>query len=88
MKNWTQQLRTASGAVVVAGLFALALPASATPQGEQRREGRDVKQDTRQGSRQAKVDCRQANQQSNASCRHEKRNTNQGGRQDARNIKY
>jgi hypothetical protein len=74
--------------VVAAGLFASSLTAFATPQGEQRREGRDVRQDTRQDSRQEKVDCRQENQKSNANCRQDKRQSKQDGRSEARDIKY
>ncbi|BBU31191.1 hypothetical protein BTHE68_49250 [Burkholderia sp. THE68] len=61
---------------------------SATEQAQQRRAGRDVRQDTRQHARHTKQDCRAANQQSNAHCRHDKRETKQHGRQAARNIKY
>ena len=43
----------------------------ATEQAQQRRAGRDVRQDTRQHSRDTKQDCRAANQKSNASCRHD-----------------
>jgi hypothetical protein len=60
----------------------------ATEQAQQRRAGRDVRQDTRQDSRHTKQDCRAANQQSNAHCRHDKRQTKQHGRQTARDIKY
>ena len=71
------------------GLLAASAPGyAATEQAEQRREGRDVKQDTRQQSRETKVDCRAANQKSNAACRQDKRETKQGGRQQARDIKY
>ncbi|WP_404989851.1 hypothetical protein [Caballeronia sp. LZ029] len=60
----------------------------ATEQAQQRRAGRDVRQDTRQDARHTKQDCRAANQQSNAHCRHDKRQTKQHGRQTARDIKY
>jgi hypothetical protein len=60
----------------------------ATEQGEQRRDARDVRQDTRQDSRQTKQDCRAANQKTNANCRQDKRDTKQQGRQTARDIKY
>jgi len=60
----------------------------ATEQAQQRREGRDVKQDTRQESRETKVDCRAENQKSNTACRQDKRDTKQDGRQQARDIKY
>ena len=90
MKDWSKKLRAVSGAVAIAGLFALVLPASAlqTQQAGQRREGRDVRQDTRQGARKDKVDCRQANNKSNSACRQDKRQAKQGGRQQARDIKY
>jgi len=61
---------------------------SATEQAQQRRAGRDVRQDTRQGSRHTKQDCRAANQKSNSQCRQDKRDTKQHGRQTARDIKY
>ncbi|MGO4440551.1 hypothetical protein [Rhizobium sp. RAF56] len=61
---------------------------SATDQAQQRRTGRDVKQDTRQTSRDTKQDCRAANQQSNAACRQDKHQTKQQGRQQSRDIKY
>jgi hypothetical protein len=60
----------------------------ATEQAQQRRAGRDVRQDTRQGSRHTKQDCRAADQKSNSQCRQDKRQTKQHGRQTARDIKY
>jgi hypothetical protein len=69
-------------------LAALPFIAAATEQANQRRDGRDVKQDTRQEARSEKIDCRQANNKSNAACRQDKRETKQGGRQEARDIKY
>lgn len=63
-------------------------PSSATQQAQERRAGRDVRQDTRQGARHTKHDCRAANQQSNAECRQDKRQSKQHGRQTARDIKY
>ena len=81
--------RLASGVLVAIGLLALAAPAAlATEQAQQRREGRDVKQDTKQEARQNKVDCKQENNKSNAECRQDKRNTKQDARKDAREIKY
>ena len=89
MKSRKNMIRLIVPCVVfAAGLFAAALPVSATEQAQQRREGRDVKQDTRQDARQEKVDCRAENQKSNAACRQDKRETKQGGRQQARDIKY
>jgi len=61
---------------------------SATEQAQQRRAGRDVKQETRQNSRVTKQDCRAANEKSNAACRQDKRHTKQQGRQQSRDIKY
>lgn len=78
----------ATGLFLALNLLAGSFGALATEQAQQRREGRDVRQDTRQESREAKVDCRAANQKSNAACRHDKRETKQGGRQEARDIKY
>lgn len=75
-------------AVVMTTIGLLALPALATEQAQQRRDGRDVKQDTRQDARETKVDCRQENNKSNAQCRQDKRDTKQQGREQARDIKY
>ncbi len=69
-------------------LAALPFVAAATEQANQRRDGRDVRQDTKQEARSEKIDCRQANNKSNAACRQDKRETKQGGRQEARDIKY
>jgi hypothetical protein len=60
----------------------------ATEQAQQRRAGRDVKQETRQGARSTKQACRASNEKSNAACRQEKRHTKQQGRQTSRDIKY
>ncbi|KXV16111.1 hypothetical protein CR51_01630 [Caballeronia megalochromosomata] len=75
---------------LAAAVFACAWPdiSTATEQAQQRRAGRDVRQDTRQHARHTKQDCRAANQQSNAHCRQDKRQTKQQGRQVARDIKY
>ena len=75
-------------ALCAAGLLALSGAAFATEQAEQRREGRDVKQDAKQEARSTKIDCRQENNKSNAECRQDKRDTKQGGRQEKRDIKY
>lgn len=89
MKNWNKKSHLMVPCVVLAtGLFAATLPGFATEQAQQRREARDVKQDTRQGARETKQDCRAADQKNNASCRQDKRNTKQDGRQQARDIKY
>ncbi|MBP0619288.1 hypothetical protein J8I82_04995 [Cupriavidus sp. LEh25] len=60
----------------------------ATEQAQQRRAGRDVRQETRQDARQTKQDCRAADQQSNPNCRQDKRQAKQQGRETARDIKY
>ncbi|WP_250519129.1 hypothetical protein [Caballeronia sp. ATUFL_M1_KS5A] len=69
-------------------IYSWPVPCSATQQAQERRAGRDVRQETRQGARHTKHDCRAANQQSNAQCRQDKRQTKQHGRQAARDIKY
>ena len=70
------------GALVIA-MVVIPAPglAGATEQAQQRRAGRDVRQDTRQGSRDTKQDCRAADQKSNSQCRQDKRDTKQQGRQ-------
>ena len=77
-----------AGALVAAVMLAWTGSGFATEQAQQRRDARDVKQDTRQDAREEKVDCRQANQQSNAACRRDTRDTRQDGRQQGRDIKY
>ena len=85
MANFYRRLRT-----LIIAIVAIAIPGItfATEQAQQRRAGRDVRQDTRQGSRETKQDCRAANQKSNSQCRQDKRDTKQQGRQTARDIKY
>jgi hypothetical protein len=75
-------------ALVAAGLLVATGPGYATEQGQQRREARDTRQDTRQESRETKADCRADDQKSNPECRQDKRETKQEGRQEARDIKY
>lgn len=43
-------------ALIGAGLLLLAAPSISTEQAEQRRDARDIRQDTRQDAREAKVD--------------------------------
>ena len=81
-------LRLASSVLVAVGLLVLATPALATEQAQQRQEGRDVKQDSKQAARQGKVDCKQENNKSNAECRQDKRDTKQEGREQKRDIKH
>lgn len=78
------------GAIVLTAAGLLSVPDSvyAAEQGEQRREGRDVRQETRQDARSDKQDCRAENNKNNAECRQDKRGEKQEGRENARNIKY
>jgi hypothetical protein len=78
----------AGGTLVAAGMLALSGVALATEQAQQRREGRDVKQDAKQDARHNKVDCKAADQKNNAECRQDKRDTKQEGRQEKRDIKH
>jgi hypothetical protein len=78
----------ATGALLAAGLLALSGVALATDQAQQRRDGRDAKQDSKEKARQNKVDCKAADQKNNAECRQDKRDTKQGGRQEKRDIKH
>jgi len=60
------------GVLALTGALLIGLlpdPSSATQQAQERRAGRDVRQETRQGARHTKQDCRAANQQSNGFCR-------------------
>ena len=81
-------IRLASGVLVAIGMLASATPALATEQAQQRQEGRDVKQDSKQAARQGKVDCKQESNKSNAECRQDKRDTKQEGREQKRDIKH
>lgn len=89
MKNEKYGIRTISASLLLAASL-LVVPnlSFATTQGQQRQQGRDVKQDTRQDSRGEKANCRAADQKSNSGCRQDKRENKQGGRQQARDIKY
>ena len=78
----------AQAALVAAGLMLAAGPGFATEQAEQRRDARDVRQDTRQQARETKQDCRAEDQKSNPECRQDKRQTKEEGRETARDIKY
>lgn len=89
MKNCKIQAQNiVAGLLLATGLATAPMSAFATEQGQQRREGRDVRQDTRQDSREKKQDCRAADQKNNAECRQEKRGAKQDGREKARDIKY
>ncbi len=80
--------RAVASILLSAGLLVGAGQALATEQAQERREGRDIKQDTRKDAQKTKVDCRQENNKSNAECRQDKRDTKQDGRQQARDVKY
>ena len=89
MTIWNGKFRNAFfGASILLGLLTASSSVNATEQAQERREARDVKQDTRQQSRETKRDCRADDQKSNAGCRQDKRSTKQEGRQKARDIKY
>ncbi len=89
MNTWRHKVRDIVSRILFSfGLFTVLLPVYATEQAQQRRQARDVRQDTRHQSRDTKQNCRAANQKSNAGCRQDKRHTKQGGRQQARDIKY
>ena len=87
-KNFIRTFWTLGGGVLVAGLLAVSGPGFATEQAQERREGRDVKQDAKQDARKAKVDCKQESNKSNAECRQDKRDTKQEGREQKRDIKH
>ncbi|WP_168788418.1 hypothetical protein [Paraburkholderia aromaticivorans] len=85
MSKWDRRF---TGLVIAMFLTASTGTCWATEQTQQRRAGRDVREETRQGARHTKQDCRAANQQSNSQCRQDKRHTKEHGREAARNIKY
>ena len=87
-------IRKTSFQVVVSSL-AIAIGSLITPvtsyaleQGEQRREGRDIKQDARQEGRETKAECRAGEEKTRAECRQDKRDTKQDAREQARDLKY
>lgn len=84
MPGWSPRFIT----IVAMILATLSAASWATEQAQQRRAGRDVRQETRQGSRHTKQECRATDQKSNSHCRQDKRQTKQNGRQTARDIKY
>jgi hypothetical protein len=89
MNIWRDKFRIIFlGISISLGLLTAAPSGYATEQAQQRREGRDVRQDTRQQAQDTKAGCRTADQKSNANCRQDKRDTKQGGRKQARDIKY
>ena len=78
----------AAGALIAAGFLTLSGVALATDQAQERRDGRDAKQDSKEKARQDKANCKAADQKNNAECRQDKRDTKQEGRQDKRGVKY
>ena len=80
--------RRTGAMLAAAGLLMLSGGAFATDQSQQRQQGRDTNQATKQDARSDKVDCRAENQKSNAQCRQDKHNTKQDGRQEKRDTKY
>ena len=75
-------------ALAATGLLFASGTSVALEQAEERRDARDMRQDTRQDSRETKVDCRAADQQNNPECRQDTRDSRQEGRDQARDIKY
>jgi hypothetical protein len=73
---------------LTAGLLALSGAAWATEQADQRRDGRDAKQQGKQEARKAKVDCKAADQKNNSECRQDKRDGKQDAREEKRDIKH
>ena len=88
MIDSTSTQRIGRTAAWIAGLLlALSSAAFATQQAQERREGRDAKQDAKQEARENKAECKQTDGKSNAECRQDKRDTKQDGRQEKRDIK-
>lgn len=80
-------LIVAKAAVIASGLLAMAAPGYATENARERRDARDVKQETRQGAQEEKQDCRAADDKSNSECRQDKRDTKQEGRETSRDVR-
>ena len=81
-------LATAQAIIAAGFLTAAAHGYAATDNAQERRDGRDVKQEGRQEGRKEKVDCRQADQKNNSECRQASRDNKQDNRKAAREIKY
>lgn len=77
-----------SGLIIPAALLMAPLTSYATEQGEQRRQARDIRQDTRPEAREAKAECRQGEEKTRAECRQDKRDTKQDARKEGRDLKY
>jgi hypothetical protein len=77
-----------SSLAMAAALAIAPLTSYATEQGGQRRDARDLRQDTRPEARQEKAECRAGEEKTRAECRQDKRDTKQDARQEGRDIKY
>jgi hypothetical protein len=77
-----------SSLAMATALLIAPLTSYATEQGGQRREARDLRQDTRPEARQTKAECRAGEEKTRAECRQDKRDTKQDARQEGRDIKY
>ena len=83
-----KQIGSTGRTLLAVGLLALAAPAMATEQSNQRQDGRQANQAAKSDARSTKIDCRQENNKSNSECRQDKRETKQDGREQKRDIKY
>ena len=77
-----------SSLAIATALLIAPVTSYATEQGGQRREARDIRQDTRQEARDTKAECRAGEEKTRAECRQDKRGTKQEGRENARDTKY
>ena len=77
-----------SGLIIPTALLIAPLTSYATEQGEQRRQARDIRQDTRPEARETKAECRAGEEKTRAECRQDKRDTKQDARKEGRDIKY
>lgn len=88
MKTQTNYFTVIARAVALAaGLLMVTASVYATENARERRDARDVKQDSRQDARTTKIDCRQENNKSNAECRQDKRQDKQDGRDESRDVR-
>ncbi|MDF3013728.1 MAG: hypothetical protein K0Q78_1932 [Cellvibrio sp.] len=88
MKTQTSCFTAIARAVALAtGLLMVTASVYATENAGERRDARDVKQDSRQDARSTKVDCRQDDNKSNAECRQDKRQDKQDGRDESRDVR-
>jgi len=88
MKTQTSYFTGIAKAVALAtSLLMVTASVYATENARERRDARDVKQDSRQDARTTKIDCRQENNKSNAECRQDKRQDKQEGRDESRDVR-